>query len=339
MKINITDAKKHIISVMKAGLVPNLLGSPGLGKSDIIREIAEEYNLEPIDFRLAQADPTDLNGFPCVNEDRTRSHYAPPTTFPLEGDALPKGKDGWLLFFDEMNAAPNAVQAASYKLILDRAVGSTPLHNNVRMMCAGNLATDKAIVNRLSTAMQSRLVHFTLEAHAPSWISWAIKNKVDYRVIAFIRFRPDLIHKFDANHSDNTFPCPRTWYFLSKIINKKKKVEFEELPLIEGTIGEGTAMEFIGFISIFDKLPTPAQILLSPGTIDIPDEPSILYALSALVSNIIDEDNFGDLMNLINRLPIEFQTITIQNILAKKVDIKKAIEYKLWIKNNAKELI
>jgi len=339
MEISITQAKEAITDILYAGLVPNLVGSPGLGKSDIIREVAESQQLKVIDFRLAQADPTDMNGFPTLNEDRTRSHYAAPITFPLESDPIPDGYKGWLVFFDEMTSAAPSVQAAAYKIILDRMIGDQHLHKNVAMVCAGNLATDKAIVNRLSTAMQSRLVHLKLAVDNDAWFSWAGANGIDYRIIGFLRFRPDLLHKFDPNHSDETFPCPRTWHFLSKLVSKLPTIEAEKLAVMAGTVGEGPAREFKGFTDIFSQLPSIDQILRSPETISIPEEPSTLYAITALISNKSNKSNISQFMTLVNRLPIEFQVITLQSILKKDRTLRKEPTVKIWISANANELL
>lgn len=345
MDINIINARAAIQDIIEAGLVANLIGSPGLGKSDLIRQVAKENNLKLIDFRLAQADPTDLMGFPTLNDDRSRSHYAPPSTFPLEGDPIPEGKDGWLVFFDEMNSAPMANQAAAYKIILDRQIGDRHLHNNVVMVCAGNKSTDKAIVNRLSTAMQSRLVHLNLVVDVDSWFEWAIQEKLDHRVIGFLRFREELLHKFNPDHSDDTFPCPRTWHFLSKMVKKWETITDEKLPTIIGTVGEGAGMEFRGFMEIYENLPSIHEILTRPDKIEISKEPSILYAMTALIGNRANGETIDQLMVLVNRLPVEFQVITMQNILKNQEDVNlrqelvKSKSVKIWVSANASELV
>ena len=183
--------------------------------------------------------------------------YAPPTTFPLENlDEIPVGYEGWLLFLDEINAAPPAIQAAAYKLVLDRQIGSHNLHKRVAIVCAGNKATDKAIVNRLSTAMQSRMIHLNLMVDTESWLEWANTHNVDHRVISFIKFRPELLHKFNPSHADNTFASPRTWEFLSKIIIDKKEFTKTDHAVLVGTVGEGPATEFRAFCDVYKDLPT-----------------------------------------------------------------------------------
>lgn len=338
MEVTIPQVAELVGDVFEAGKVPNLMASPGVGKSDIIRTVAKKYQLKIIDFRLAQSDPTDLNGFPTLNEDRTRCHYAAPMNIPLEGDKIPTGYCGWLLFFDEMTSAPPAVQAASYKIVLDRLVGDTPIHKNVAIACAGNLITDRAIVNRLSTAMQSRLIHFNIVVDSAAWLKWAVEKDIDYRVIAFIRFRPELLHKFDPKHNDVTFPCPRTWEFVSDLISKYDVLQDSKLPIIAGTIGEGTAFEFKAFSDIFESLPTKEQMVNNPQTTEVPEEPSTLYAITALIGKVVEEKTLSKFIEYVSRMPIEFQVITVQAMLKKDSAFLENEAIKSWIKINANEL-
>jgi hypothetical protein len=208
--INITaqEAPTQLWHVMSRGLTPMLTSSPGLGKSSIAKQIASNHNLKVIDLRLSQCDVTDLNGFPMISDDRKKASYTPMDTFPLETDELPDGYDGWLLLLDEINSAAKAVQASAYKLVLDHEVGLNKLHPKVYKMAAGNLKSDGAIVNDLSTAMQSRMVHFGLSLDVDAWVDWATKAGIDFRVIAYINWKPEKLQAFDPNHSDRTFPCP-----------------------------------------------------------------------------------------------------------------------------------
>lgn len=117
MQVKISQAIPAITDSIKAKLVPMVMGSPGCGKSMIVQQIAKDYGLKVIDLRLSQCDPTDLMGFPSIGThsvpSKARAGYVPMETFPIEGDEIPKGYNGWLLFLDEFNSAPLAVQAAA----------------------------------------------------------------------------------------------------------------------------------------------------------------------------------------------------------------------------------
>lgn len=336
MQVKISQAILMITKFIKAKLVPMLVGSPGSGKSQIIHQIAKEYNLKVIDLRLSQCDPTDLCGFPQVNG--TKAGYLPMDTFPIEGDPIPKGYSGWLLFLDEFNAASPAVQAAAYKIVLDKMVGNYHLHKNVAIACAGNLETDNAIVNPMSTALQSRLAHLELVVDSKEWVNWATENGIDHRITSYIQFKPGNLYTFSPDHTDKTYASPRTWEFANRVLQVAEIGSPELLPMLAGTISEGVAREFIGFCKIYQDLPSMASIIASPGTIKVPSEPSILYALTGSLSHHADMDNFKDLMLFIERLPIEFQVVCLREALRRNKSLMTHPALQKWTVNCATDL-
>jgi len=339
IEISATEMIEALNSVLTSGLTPMLVGSPGIGKSDIVRSVAKMHNLKLIDMRLAQSDPTDLNGFPTLQQDGTRMDYAPPMTFPLQDmDEVPDGYDGWLLFLDEINAAPPAIQAAAYKLVLDRQIGAHDIHKRVAIVCAGNKATDKAIVNRLSTAMQSRMIHLNLMVDTASWLDWGNSNGIDHRVISFIKYRPELLHKFNPNHSDDTFASPRTWEFLSKIIKGKETFNRTDHAVLVGTVGEGAATEFRAFCAVYKDLPDIETMIKHPEIIKIPKEPGHQYAITTLISHNASSDTVKPLMIITLHVPVEFQVVVLKDIYALKPELKTHPVIQDWIQKNADKL-
>lgn len=339
MEVTINQAKELVMDVLKAKLTPMLHGSPGTSKSALGKQIAEENNLKFIDIRLSQMDPVDLNGLLTLNKETGKAHYTPMDIFPLESDPVPEGYSGWLIMFDEINSASLSIQAACYRIILDRQVGNHNLHKNVAMIAAGNKSTDKAIVNRMSTAMQSRMVHLEIVPSAANWLDWAIHANIDYRIRAFIGFSPDSLYVFNPTHNDFTFANSRTWEFVHKIIHTWSSIPLSKLPVLAGTVGEGVARSFVSYCEIFTKLPTIDQIKANPETTIVPGEASIKYAISALITNHISETNIDSLMKYVVRLPIEFQVITLQTSLKKQPKLIQAQSVKQWITFNAQELL
>jgi hypothetical protein len=340
--ITMAQAKPLVQDVLQAGLVPFLASSPGIGKSALGQEIGRDYGLEFIDQRLSSSDPTDMNGFPMIlnpQAERIKAGYVPMEFFPIEGDPIPAGKAGWLLMLDEFNSAPPTVQAAAYKVVLDKKVGSHNLHKKVAMIAAGNLATDKAYTNRLNTAMQSRLVHLEIICCAKAWMLWADRSDIDHRVKSFIKFMPELLHKFDPNHTDKTFPAPRTWEFMSKIIKAWKDIHASKMPILAGTVGDGAARSFFSYCKIFDKIPTLAEILADPKNVSFGNEPSMQYALAGMVGQKMTPQNANSLIDFITRLGIEFQVTTMRSAIARDHKVKKASNVAGWISKHTRELI
>jgi hypothetical protein len=347
-QITAVQAPELLMDVMKAGLVPMIVSSPGIGKSSIAKQIAEDRNLKVIDLRLSQCDPSDLLGFPSINKDKTKAGYVPMDTFPIKGDPIPsrtvngvvKPYAGWLLFLDEMNSAAKSVQAAAYKIVLDRQVGLHDLHKSVAVMAAGNLSTDKAIVTKLGTAMQSRMVHFHLREDFKSWMAWAATSGIDYRITSFLNFKPEALFNFSPDHNDCTFACPRTWEFVSKIVINWKEIGSDKSPLIGGTIGEGMGREFLAFCQVFGELPTISEIVNNPMGTKLSDEPTVRYALTGMIGSHITPNNSDALMKFVDRMPVEFQIITLQSALLRDPSLlSQGSAFDAWVTKHASRLM
>jgi hypothetical protein len=342
--VSLKVAKELIIKYMSVKIVPFLRGSPGVGKSDIIREIAKEFNLKVIDIRLASEDPTSLTGLPNVTIKNTAT-YLPLDMYPLENDPLPMnpatGKlySGWLIFFDEFNSAVLATQKAAYKVILDRMVGMHKLHKNVAMVCAGNLQTDNALTTNLGTAMQSRLAHIHLSKDtSKEWLDWATKNHIDYRITAFINYRPDALNKFKPDHTEYTFPCQRTWEFASRLIVNDASLTKQHMPLIAGVIGQGMAYEFIGFTEVFNQLPSIQDILSNPTGTTVPTDISSIFATAGLLANHANNANAQPIMTYASRLPNEFTMLAMMDACARNPKFAYNEFVQEWVRNNINDI-
>lgn len=321
-----------------ANLVPFVTGPPAIGKSAIINKVAEDHNLEVIDIRLSQSDPTDLNGFPMINDDKTKANFVPMSTFPVKGDTPPPGKQGWLIFLDEMNSAPLGVQAAAFKLTLDRKVGQYDLHENVFIACAGNRDGDKGITNRISTPMQSRLAHFELEVDNKAWLKWAAAN-IDFRIRSFIGFKPDLLYRFDADHDGATYPSPRTWEFMSRLLKKYPgAIPSNKMPLLASVVEEAAAMEFWTYSKVFQSLLTEQQIMADPTGVKVPEEPSIQFALAGSLGQKATLANASNFVTFIRRMPIEMQVLYMQGACRKTPELIAQQDYDKWFTSYSKDL-
>ena len=336
MQVKISQAAAMVAKFIRAKIVVMLHGSPAIGKSAIVQQVANEYGLKLIDLRLAQCDPTDLAGFPTITGEK--ASYMPMDTFPIEGDVIPKGYNGWLLFLDELNSAAPAIQSAAYKVILDRMVGNHKLHKNVAIVAAGNLESDNAIVQPMSTALQSRMAHLELVVDAKEWVDWASSNGVDHRITSYINFRPDALYTFSPDHTDKTYASPRTWEFANRVLQVAEAGSSEALPMLSGTISEGVAREFLGFCKIHMNLPKMAEIIANPTGIKVPDEPSILFAMTGAIGNNANKDNIGALMKFILRLPVEFQVVTLRETIRRNKELIQHEAVKEWVTKSAADL-
>lgn len=309
-----------------AGLVPYLKSSPGIGKSAMIAEIANDWNLKLIDHRISTSAPTDLTGLPEIQNGR--ASFNPFDIFPIEGkDEVPKGKNGWLLFLDEFNSGSKAVLAAAYKLVLDKKVGLHNLHPKVAIVCAGNRDTDRAITTSIGTALQSRLITYNIELNNDEFINHVmIKQKWDDRVIAYLSSDPKKIDDFNPAHTDDTFCCPRTWDFFQRQI-KGEPTTRADLPMAAGTITSGVAADFYTFLDVYLDMPKFEDVLREPNSHPIPTNPQLKWAVVSSFSQKVNKKNFNQVATYIGRFDMTFQVLFFRMTLPNNPELRELPEF------------
>lgn len=276
-------------------------GAPGIGKSAIVAQVARARNLALRDVRAVLLDPVDLRGIPHLNGDN-RTHWATPEFLPRDGAGV--------LFLDELNAAPPLVQAACYQLVLDRQIGEYRLPDGWQVIAAGNRASDRAVVHEMPTALRNRFVHLTVEADCDDWSTWAIAAGVSPVVVAFLRWRPELLHQFDRNAT--AFASPRSWEFAARILAASPSAAVEHA-LLSGTVGEGPAVELSAFLRIYRELPSIDAILMNPHSAPIPQQPAALYAVAAALAHRATSGNIDQVIGYADRLPREFGVMCVRD--------------------------
>lgn len=226
-----------------------LWGPPGVGKSQIIAQIAVKHQVPLIDIRLSQMEPTDLRGIPFRLNDTVE--WAIPAMLP---DAVRHGLTG-ILFLDEITSAAPTVSTAAYQLILDRRLGEYFIPDGWAIFAAGNRQGDRGVTYSMPAPLANRFTHYEVEAYLDDWIVWAHGRGIDERVIGFLRFRPDLLFNFDPAHNPIAFPSPRSWEFAHRALKK-----FIEMPTLlrdalQACVGPAAGIELKAFVDSMDQLP------------------------------------------------------------------------------------
>jgi hypothetical protein len=272
-----TQARKALLRAFSIQRPVFLWGPPGIGKSELVSEIANELGGYMIDLRLGQMDPTDIRGIPFYNKENGKMDWAPPIELP---DAeLASQYPVVILFLDEMNSAPPATQSAAYQLVLNRRVGKYILPDNVVMVAAGNRESDKGVTYRMPTPLANRFVHLEMRVDFPSWQEWAVTNKIHKDVVGYLSFAKQDLYDFDSKSSSRAFATPRSWYFVSEILSDDEIDNDTLTNLIAGTVGEGLAVKFMAHRKIAGKMPKPEEILSGKVTDLKVKEISAMYSL------------------------------------------------------------
>ena len=325
-----------------------LWGPPGVGKSQAIKELAKELELNTkkkvkvTDVRLILFNPIDLRGIPTSNEDKTLAVWLRPQIFQMDESSDVVN----ILFLDEISAAPQSVQAAAYQITLDRRIGEHMLPNNCIVIAAGNRTTDKSVAYAMPKALANRLLHLEIEPNVEAWNKWAISHGINEKVLGFLKFKPDYLIETDVKTSTLAYNTPRTWEMVSNLLNNLTGKFDTIYPLVAGLVGKGVALEFKSWISVYDCLPNIENIFDGKET-TIPKKGDVLYALisSMVVYARKYKDNVTKLENSIEyamKLPPEYSTILLRDYIAiEKGFVKESVKIPLfnrWLNSKGKLL-
>jgi hypothetical protein len=301
-----TDVMNSLELLLSIQMPAFLTGDAGVGKSRMVKQVTERLGRKLIDVRAVLLDPVDIRGLPHVNGDG-RAHWAIPDFLPRDGEGV--------LFLDELNRAPQLVQNSCLQLALDRQVGEYRLPDGWAVVAAGNPDTHRG-VTRMSEALANRFEHISVEPDLDDWTKWAIGADVRPELIAFIRFRPELLHSYDRNSTEKAYPSPRSWEFVSRILNANPSPAIEHA-LYAGAVGEGAGGELVGFLDVFRQLPSIDGILMNPKKAPVPEEPGALFAVSAALARKSTEGNFDRVMSYSDRMPREWAVFCVKDATAR----------------------
>jgi hypothetical protein len=284
---------KEFLSARDGQHTPVMIwGPPGVGKSQIIAQIADKHQVPLIDIRLSQMEPSDLRGIPFRNGEVVE--WAVPAILP---DAKRHGETG-ILFLDEITSATPSVSAAAYQLILDRRLGEYEIPAGWAIFAAGNRQGDRGVTYTMPAPLANRFSHFEFEVNLDDWVAWAYQHGVDERVIAFVRFRPELLFEFDPAHNPMAFPSPRSWEFASRALQKFEHNHDIRLGTLQACVGPAAGIELNAFINNLDQLPDIDAIVRGE-SVAAPKEIDLQYAVaSSLVGRAIKAKDNGNAMEV-----------------------------------------
>lgn len=298
-KVNHKELNKFLLKAYKEKLPAFISGGIGIGKSDTVRavglelakELGKEYKEEVtnseedfciIDRRVSQFDPTDLRGLP--HEVNGKTAWLKPDFLPIKGYGI--------IFFDEANLAPPLVQSALYSLVNDRRLDDYRVPDGYMVVAAGNRVEDKSNVFEMSMALANRFFHVELKAPSiESWTDWAIKNKIDNRIVAFLNFKRALLYSINPETQELAQPTPRAWSkFAHNLIKDMNNKDIDELEMyVASAVGQGAAIEFASWVKMSEKVDIK-ELLNHPDRINDIDNLGLKYSVVSSLATMFSED-------------------------------------------------
>ena len=313
--------------------VPYLVSGAGIGKTSVVHEIADEIDGDCQILSLAQYDAGELAGWVLPNADGETMDRRCPDWMPRDGKGI--------LFLDELPQAPVSNQNIAAQLVNERRIGSHYLPEGWHIIAAGNRMSDRAGTNNMPSHLKDRLMFLEIEADLEDAIAYFYKKHMDERIPAFLRFRPEWLHKF--NRDENACASPRSWERVATTL-KYGLDPVNQIEAIAGTIGRAATAEFTGFLKVFDVIPDIDQLIANPASATVPDAPDVQYAVCAALSAKMNGKNAKSIVTYLKRLPQqEFAAFVIKDAMNRTEDLKKELKrddaVREWIMSIGKHLI
>jgi hypothetical protein len=315
-----------------------LWGPPGVGKSQMVAQVAAKHQVPVIDIRLSQMEPSDLRGIPFRSADTVE--WAVPAMLP---DTDRHGAEG-ILFLDEITSAAPTVSAAAYQLILDRRLGEYRVPEGWAIFAAGNRQGDRGVTYSMPAPLANRFQHFEVEAHLDDWVAWAYANGIDERMIAFLRFRPELLFDFDPAHNPVAFPTPRSWEFAHRALQKFNENPHLLLDALQACVGPAAGIELKAFVDNLDNLPD-IDAIVAGEAVGVPKEIDLQYAVAtALVGRAIRAkgngkatETYGHILDYAGRFPQREMGVMLVSDMHRAVgqDLFDVPQFDQWAKQIA----
>lgn len=331
-----SELKALILARVKAGIKRPLfiVGSPGLGKTQIVQQVAKELDIGFKAIHAPLMQPEDY-GFPVINAEKTGVRFiVSPDKFPVVGSDCPEQGLGLV---DELPQSDEATQKIIANLFQEREIHAQYLKEGWTLIATGNRAGDKSGAKKLLKHLEDRVTEVELEASLDDWVQWALANGVKPEVIAFLRWRPDLLSAFDPQAIGKT-PTPRSWV---EGVSADLGVvdQAQEFAVFKGSVGEGAAAEFIGFLKTYRELPSPDAVIMNPTKIAVPTKPDVCYALVGALAHRVTENNFNRVITYIMRMKQEYAVLFIKDALKKNNNLANCQDFIAWATSDGAKIL
>jgi len=318
-------------------------GAPGIGKSDIVRQVfpdiansmnrkfaewahlTHDEKLECIktpskyfimsDQRIGGMDSTDLRGLPKFSGD-----WIETTPYSWVGYFTQIGAAG-VIFLDEINLAPPTVAGQAYEIILSRTVGDRKIAADVLVLGAGNRATDRAFTFEMPMPLRDRFNEIELSPDVETWTKWAAKSGINPHLISFVNWKEMYLYSLDKVKGSDKGSTPRSICRASALIGDGDISGNTTRKYITCSCGQAFAVEFQAYVKYYMEL-NWAQIFKKPEMVAGFSVDKCWAVSGGLVEKYRkDETLFDSLLDVISYMRKDFAIVSLKMIC--NADAKK----------------
>ena len=322
-----------------------LLGEPGIGKSSLLKDVAEGLGYEYAYIDVPNMDLGDI-AMPVIDHDTKTTRYYPNARFKLHE------KKPLVIMLDEFTKGADPVKNMLHPM-LEKAnprCGDVSLHKDCIVFLTGNLSSD-GVGDTMKAHSRNRLVPIQIsKPTADEWLSWAINKGIEPEVCAWVSRFPQVLASYtDGGQNDNpyiynpkkttgAFVSPRSLETASNIVKSRRENDTDSvISALSGAIGEAGARDMQAYIEFADQLPTWEQVISSPTVTKVPTSPGACAITVFSAISRVDKNTITPFMDYLERFDAEWQAVFAINIA--KTPVKQSIAFSCkafadWVAKN-----
>lgn len=238
-------------------------GPPGVGKSDIIRELCEENGWALSVKYLSNMSLEQITGIPCKVESGSTAVWSKPELFNFdnpeyEPECGMSDKVVKVLLIDDFHLADRIMQKYLFQILTYKSLNGYKLPENTAIILAGNRNTDRALANPIPAPVCNRLMFIEVKSDLQDWLNnFAFKHGVRNDITSYLYQYGDERLSSEPLES-GAWASPRAWTYLSYQMDTFEKM-FGKLNITElknmasGLVGTENAVKFIEYRELFAK--------------------------------------------------------------------------------------
>jgi len=246
--MNIKRAKQEIKDAIEAYLLKDeygayeipvvrqrpvlLLGAPGIGKTQIMEQIARECGIGLVSYTITHHTRQSAIGLPFISEkefdgqkkavtEYTMSEIVASVYEKMEKTGLREG----ILFIDEINCVSETLAPAMLQFLQCKTFGSHQIPEGWIIVAAGNPPEYNKSVREFDVVTMDRVKKIDVEPDFGVWKEYALQVQIHPAVISYLNTKPNYFYQMENTVDGRQFATPRGWEDLSRIMEVYEKLE------------------------------------------------------------------------------------------------------------------
>ena len=246
-----------------------LMGAPGIGKTAIMEQIAEEMKIGLVSYSMTHHTRQSALGLPFIvkknygGEEYSVSEYTMSEIIASVYDMIEyTGVTEGILFLDEINCVSETLAPAMLQFLQFKTFGRHRVPDGWIVVTAGNPPEYNNSVREFDIVTWDRLKRIDVEANYDAWKEYAYTKSVHAAIITYLDIKNDDFYKIETTVDGKSFATARGWSDLSEMI---KLYEQKGFPVNEQLIGQylqnkKIAKSFAIYYDLFNKYKSDYQV-------------------------------------------------------------------------------